>query len=65
MVEFGMSSLKEVGKNFLYNLKTNAYVLKELDSIKGYRPENYVTERIWAPSRDGKKFRWTSYIKKG
>ena len=55
MVEFGMSSLKEVGKNFLYNLKTNAYVLKELDSIKGYRPENYVTERIWAPSRDGKK----------
>ena len=55
MVEFGMSSLKEVGKNFLYNLKTNAYELKELDSIKGYRPENYVTERIWAPSRDGKK----------
>ena len=54
-IEFGFSSMKTQGITYSYDLKTNTYKVKEVDTLQGYNPDDYVTERVWAPSRDGKK----------
>jgi len=38
---------------------------KREEVLGGYDPSNYVTERIWAPSHDGKKIAITLLYKKG
>jgi oligopeptidase B len=48
------------------NLNTHDKTLKKREEILGgYDPDNYITERIWAPTHDGKKVAITLLYKKG
>lgn len=42
---------------FEYNMKTKTNkILKEQEVLGGtFKAENYISERIWAPARDGQK----------
>ena len=51
---------------FDIDLGTHKKTLKKREEILGgYDPNNYVTERIWAPTHDGKKVAITLLYKKG
>lgn len=56
VLRYGYTSLTTPGSTLEYNMKTGTTtVLKQQEVLGGnFAKENYVSERIWAPSRDGK-----------
>ena len=54
-LRYGYTSLTVPGSTFEYNMKLKTTkVLKQQEVLGGkFQSENYVSERIWAPSRDG------------
>lgn len=56
ILRYGYTSLTQPSSTFEYNMKTKTTkLLKEQEVLGGkFFKENYRSERIWAPSRDGK-----------
>lgn len=56
ILRYGYTSLTQPSSTFEYNMKTKTNkLLKEQEVLGGkFFKENYRSERIWAPSRDGK-----------
>lgn len=60
------SSLKTPVSTFDYNMDSRtSKLLKQTEVVGGYNPDNYVTERLFAPSRDGKMIPISIVYKKG
>lgn len=65
-LRFGFSSLKTPSSIFEYNMQTHEKkLLKQQEVVGGHNPENYITERIWATSHDGKSIPMSVIYKKG
>lgn len=56
VLRYGYTSLTQPSSTFEYNMKTGeTKLLKQQEVLGGnFSSENYISERIWAPSRDGK-----------
>ncbi|WHF50900.1 S9 family peptidase [Chryseobacterium gotjawalense] len=56
-LRFGYTSLTQPSSTFEYDMKEKTTKLLKQQEVLGgdFLPENYISERIWAPSRDGKK----------
>ena len=56
VLRYNFSSLATPNSVYDLDMKTNARTLRKRDPVLGgYDPDNYVTERAWAPARDGTK----------
>lgn len=65
-LRFGFSSLKTPGSIFEYNMRTHEKkLLKQQEVVGGHNPDDYITERIWATSHDGKAIPMSVIYKKG
>lgn len=65
-LRFGYGSFLTPYSVYDINLKTHKRTLRKKEEILGgYDPENYVSERIWAPTHDGEKVAITLLYKKG
>ena len=55
LLRYGYTSLTHPSSTIQYNMETGeSLVLKEQEVLGGqFSSENYISERIWAPSRDG------------
>ncbi|MBE2274450.1 MAG: S9 family peptidase [Flavobacteriales bacterium] len=55
-LRYGYTSLTKPNSTFEYNMQEKTTELLKQQEVLGgkFLPENYVSERIWAPSRDGK-----------
>ncbi|MGC4128638.1 MAG: S9 family peptidase [Bergeyella sp.] len=55
-LRFGYTSLTVPGSTYEYDMKNRTTTLLKQQEVLGgtFSPENYISERIWAPSRDGK-----------
>ena len=55
-LRYGYTSLTKPNSTFEHNMKEKTTELLKQQEVLGgkFLPENYVSERIWAPSRDGK-----------
>lgn len=53
---YGYTSMTQPTASYEYDMKERTTkVLKQQEVLGGkFKPENYISERIWAPSRDGK-----------
>jgi oligopeptidase B len=66
LLRYGYTSLTTPSSTYDYNMKTKERVLlKQQEVVGGYNPENYVTERIWAPADDGTEIPMSIVYKKG
>ena len=56
VLRYGYTSLTIPGSTYEYNMKDKTTKLLKQQEVLGgkFSSENYVSERIWAPSRDGK-----------
>ncbi|WP_100076347.1 S9 family peptidase [Chryseobacterium camelliae] len=56
ILRYGYTSLTQPGSTYEYNMKEKTtQLLKQQEVLGGtFSPENYISERIWADSRDGK-----------
>ena len=56
-LRFGYTSLTQPSSTFEYDMKERTTTLLKQQEVLGeqFSPENYVSERIWATARDGKK----------
>ncbi len=56
-LRFGYTSLTQPSSTFEYDMKERTTTLLKQQEVLGeaFLPENYVSERIWATARDGKK----------
>ncbi|WP_373707666.1 S9 family peptidase [Kaistella sp.] len=56
-LRFGYTSLAQPSSTFEYDMKERTTTLLKQQEVLGeqFSPENYVSERIWATARDGKK----------
>ncbi len=56
-LRFGYTSLTQPSSTFEYDMKERTTMLLKQQEVLGehFSPENYVSERIWATARDGKK----------
>ncbi|HEX6914982.1 MAG TPA: prolyl oligopeptidase family serine peptidase, partial [Chitinophagaceae bacterium] len=65
-LRFNYTSLTTPNSVYDYNMVTREKVLKKQQEVLGgYDPKEYVTERIYAPSRDGVKIPISIVYKKG
>ena len=57
VLRYGYTSMTRPSTTFEYNMKTKTNkILKEQEVLGGtFKAENYISERIWAPARDGQK----------
>jgi len=56
ILRFGYTSMTTPNSIYDYNMETRERELKkQQEVVGGHDPAEYVTERIWAPARDGKK----------
>jgi len=63
---FIYTSLKTPRSVYNYNLKTHKRNLLKIEEVVGdYNPDDYVTERVYAPARDGVKVPVSLVYKKG
>ncbi len=55
-LRFGYTSLTQPNSTFEYDMKEKTTILLKQQEVLGgtFSSENYISERIWAPSRDGK-----------
>ena len=55
LLRYGYTSLTTPVSTYEYNMRTNEHILLKQQEVLGgnFKPENYVSERIWAESRDG------------
>jgi oligopeptidase B len=53
-LRYSYSSLTTPTRTYEVNVKTGARKLLKENPAPGYTAANYVTERVWAPARDGK-----------
>ncbi|RMG69243.1 MAG: S9 family peptidase [Calditrichaeota bacterium] len=66
LFRFTYTSLVTPRSVYDYHMDTRQMELKKRDDVLGgYNPENYVTERLWAPARDGKKVPISLVYRKG
>lgn len=56
ILRYGYTSLTQPGSTYEYNMKEKTtQLLKQQEVLGGkFSPENYISERVWADSRDGK-----------
>lgn len=65
-LRFGYSSLTTPNSTFDYNMKTRTKELKKQNEVVGgHNPSDYVTKRLFATARDGKKVPMSIVYKKG
>ncbi len=66
LLRYSYSSLTTPNSTFDYNMNSKEKDLKkQQEVVGGHNPEDYITERIFAPSRDGKKVPMSVVYKKG
>ncbi|WKN41856.1 S9 family peptidase [Tunicatimonas pelagia] len=66
VLRYGYSSLTTPTSIYDYNMRTREPELKKRQEvIGGHNPEEYVTERLFAPARDGKQIPVSLVYKKG
>ena len=56
-LRFGYTSLTQPSSTFEYDMKERTTILLKQQEVLGedFLPENYISERVWATARDGKK----------
>lgn len=65
-LRFMYSSMTTPTSVYDYNMKTREKILKkQTEVVGGHNPDDYVTERIYATSRDGKEIPMSVVYKKG
>lgn len=64
-IRYSYSSMVTPNQVHEYDLVTGRDTIIQNTPIKGYKPSRFKTERIWAPSRDGKKIAIDLVYKKG
>ncbi len=65
-VRYGYTSLTTPATVYELNVRTGERrLLKRQPVLGGYDPANYVTERVWAPARDGTKIPVSLVYRKG
>lgn len=65
-IRYSFESLKTPATETEFNLDTKLKkVLKQMEVLGGYKADDYVTERIYVPSRDGVKIPVSLVYKKG
>jgi oligopeptidase B len=65
-VRYGYTSLTTPATTYELNVKTGERrLLKRQPVLGGYDPANYVTERVWAPARDGTRIPVSVVYRKG
>jgi oligopeptidase B len=66
LLRYGYTSLKTPTSIYDYNMTSKASTLKkQYEVLGGYNPDEYATERIYAPARDGVKVPVSIVYKKG
>lgn len=66
ILRFGYTSMTTPNSTFDYNMETKEKtLLKQQEVVGGHNPAEYVTERIWATTRDGVKVPISIVYKKG
>ncbi|MFN8353939.1 MAG: S9 family peptidase [Spirosomataceae bacterium] len=66
ILRYGYTSLTTPNSTFDYNMDTKEKkLMKEQEIPGGYDKTQYVTERLWAPARDGRKVPISIVYKKG
>lgn len=66
LLRYGYTSLTTPQSTFDYNMDTHERVLKKQQAVVGgYKPEDYVTERVWATAEDGTEIPMSIVYKKG
>ena len=65
-LRYGYESMTTPTSVYDYNMRTREQELKKQEEVVGgHNPENYVTERFFAPARDGKQVPISLVYKKG
>jgi len=66
ILRYGFSSMKTPYSTLDYNMDTReSTLLKQTEVVGGHNPDDYVTERLFAPARDGKMIPISIVYKKG
>ncbi len=66
ILRFGYQSMTTPASVIDYDMNTREKALKkQVEVVGGHDPEDYATERIWAPARDGVKIPVSIVYKKG
>lgn len=66
ILRFGYTSMTTPSSTFDYNMETKEKTLKKQQEVLGgYKPENYVTERVFAKAQDGTMVPISIVYKKG
>lgn len=65
LLRYEYTSLKTPESTYDYNMKTKERSLKKQESVAGYDPNNYETERLWATADDGTEVPMSIVYKKG
>lgn len=66
LLRYGYTSLTTPTSTYDYDMKTRKRELKkQTEVVGGYKPEDYVTERIWATATDGTEIPMSIVYKKG
>ncbi|HZV38984.1 MAG TPA: S9 family peptidase [Pseudoxanthomonas sp.] len=64
-LRYGYTSMTTPATTYELNVKTGERRLLKQQPVPGYDPSQYVTERVWAPARDGAKIPVSLVYKKG
>ena len=66
ILRYGFSSMKTPYSTLDYNMDTReSTLLKQTEVVGGHNPDDYVTERLFVPARDGKMIPISIVYKKG
>jgi oligopeptidase B len=66
VLRYNFSSLATPNSVYDLDMKTNQRALRKRDPVLGnYDADNYITERVWAPARDGTKVPVSLIYRKG
>ena len=66
ILRYGFSSMKTPYSTLDYNMDTReSTLLKQTEVVGGHNPDDYVTERLFAPAKDGKMIPISIIYKKG
>ncbi len=66
LLRYGYTSLTTPNSTYDYNMRTRERtLLKRQEVVGGYNPDDFVTERLWAPADDGTEIPMSIVYKKG